>query len=159
MTTLSFIKTFLLLAMFAGGPGHNLYAQGNQYDHPSHSISVTNPETAKCFAEKYPAASDVRWYKKDHVFFKDNGKTVNAWFNKSGDFLYAVSYYDGEKLPAEILNIVYNDYYKFDIFGVTEVNVRDQTAYFVILENRTSFLKVKFIDGKVVAEDLMRKPA
>ena len=109
----------------------------------------------------YSDASNVSWTKAkgkiDRVYFETRGKATRAAFNQKGQFLYSITTYSEEFLPQDILFMVKTSYYGRRIFGVTEVSAMDKTAYLIILEDKTTWLHVKVLDGEISEEKLLLK--
>lgn len=120
-----------------------------------------NSKIMKSFNILFSDAKNIMWSndKKNNqmVYFERKGKATRATFTKNGELKYAVTTYTEEYLPAEILFQVKNTYFGKSIFGITEVQVQDKTAYLIILEDKTSWLHIKVLDGEITEEQVWLK--
>ena len=120
-----------------------------------------NIKVMNSFNKMYSDASNAIWTKDknkiDRVYFERSGKVTRAAFNQKGQFLYSITTYSEQLLPQDILIQVKQAYYGRSIFGVTEVTALDKTAYLIILEDRTTWLHIKVLDGEIFEEKLMLK--
>jgi len=113
------------------------------------------------FDHMFKGAKNVIWSKNKHnvdrVYFETPGKVTRAAFNQKGQFLYSITTYGEELLPQEVLVQVKNTYYGRSIFGVTEVSAMGKSAYLIILEDKTSWLHIKVLDGEISEEKFYLK--
>jgi hypothetical protein len=113
------------------------------------------------FDHMFKDAKNVIWTKDKHsidrVYFETKGKVTRAAFNQKGQFLYSITTYGEEMLPQEVLTQVKNTYYGRSIFGVTEVSAMGKSAYLIILEDKTSWLHIKVVDGEISEEKFYLK--
>jgi hypothetical protein len=120
-----------------------------------------NSKVMKSFNKLFSDAKNIIWTndkKNNHsVYFERQGKVTRAAFTKNGELMHAVSTYTEECLPKEILFQVKDTYFGKSIFGVTEVQVLDKTAYLIILEDKTSWLHIKVLDGDISEEGVWLK--
>jgi len=119
-----------------------------------------NAKVISNFDRMFADASNVIWSKEknlNRVYFESKGKVTRATFNQKGQFLYSISTYSEQLLPKDVLLMVKETYYGKSIFGVTEVKALDKTAYIVILEDKTSWLHIKVLDGEMTEEKVYLK--
>ena len=119
-----------------------------------------NSKVMKSFNKLFSDAENIRWWNEKNnqvVYFKRQGKASHAVFAKNGDLKFAITNYTEEYLPDEILLQVKDNYYGKSIFGVTEVQVEDKTAYLIVLEDKTSWLTIKVLDGEITQDRALRK--
>jgi len=113
------------------------------------------------FNKMFSDASNIMWstdkHKIDRVYFERKGKVTRAAYNRKGQFLYSITTYKEEFLPQAVLLMVKQSYYGKNIFGVTEVSALEKTAYLIILEDRTSWLHIKVLDGEISEEKVLLK--
>jgi hypothetical protein len=123
--------------------------------------SGINTKVMNNFNRMFTDASNVMWTKDKHqidrVYFERKGKVTRAAFNHKGQFLYSITTYSEEMLPQDVLIMVKQAYYGRSIFGVTEVSALNKIAYIVILEDKTSWLHIKVLDGEIYEEKLLLK--
>jgi len=120
-----------------------------------------NSKVMKAFNKLFSDAKNIIWTndkKNNHsVYFERSGKATRAAFTENGDLKYAVTTYTEEGLPKDILFQVKKTYFGKSIFGVTEVQVMDKTAYLIVLEDKTSWLHIKVLDGDITEEEVWLK--
>jgi hypothetical protein len=120
-----------------------------------------SPKSLESFKKAFGNTPDVIWTKtgsnEDQAYFVSDGITVRAGFDKKGDLMYTLRYYSEEHLPKDVLFQIKNTYFGKSIFGVTEVNIDGKTAYLVDLQDKTSWLKIKVLDGEMSEEKVMLK--
>ena len=113
------------------------------------------------FDHMFKDAKNVIWTKDKHnidrVYFERKGKVTRAAYNQKGQFLYSITTYGEEFLPQDVLLQVKNAYYGKSIFGVTEVTALGKSAYMIILEDKTSWLHIKVLDGEMTEENVLLK--
>ena len=120
-----------------------------------------NNKVMNSFNKMYSNTSNVIWtndkHKIDRVYFESKGKTTRAAFNQKGQFLYSITTYSEELLPQDVLLLVKRTYYGRSIHGVTEVSAMNKTAYLIFLEDKTTWLHIKVIEGEILEEKLLLK--
>lgn len=95
-----------------------------------------NEKVLKTFNQVFKHAKNVQWHiaaqYNEAAFEADNVKT-RAFIDESGNLIKTIRYYKEDKLPA---NIVYNvkQQYCHDIWGVTEVSTANGTTYNIVLK-------------------------
>ncbi len=123
--------------------------------------SNINTKVVNSFNKMFSDASNVIWTKDknkiDRVYFETKGKVTRAAFNQKGQFLYSITTYTEEMLPQDILLQVKQSYYGRSIFGVTEVTALNKTAYLITLQDKTTWLQIKVLDGEIFEEKMMLK--
>jgi len=118
-------------------------------------MKALSPKMYERFNRDFKAAYDIK------VFADKNGKTIQinsktdgdmnrTTFTKKGKFLNNIKHYDFLKLPESIANMINDAYPRWEIFGgVAEVTVFNKMAYLVLIENKTSWKRVKVVDGEI----------
>ena len=123
--------------------------------------SGVNIRTMANFSRIFPGASNMTWTKGkdniDRVYFKSEGKITRAGFNTKGHFLFSITSYQEEMLAKNILLMVKRNYPGRHIFGITEINTLNKTAYFIMLDKSTSWLHIKVLDGEFTEEMVLLK--
>lgn len=104
------------------------------------------------FTKDFRSASNITIYadKNVQIYSMIDGIKNRTLYTRKGKFLHNVRQYEANMLPEEVTNAVNDAYPRFDIFGgVVEVRVADIVAYFVLIENKKSWKRVKVINGEV----------
>ena len=157
------VSAFLILGMVTNAQNSVPFkVDAGKFDDEINAGEKTsiNAKVISNFDKMFAGASNVIWSKEknlNRVYFESNGKTTRATFNQKGQFLYSISTYGEQLLPKDILFRVKDTYYGKNIFGVTEVKAMDKTAYIIILEDKTSWLHVKVLDGEMTEEKVYLK--
>jgi len=123
--------------------------------------TATNARVLNSFNKMFAGATNVIWSKddrnNDRVYFETKGKATRAAFNKRGVILYSITTYGEELLPTDVLFQVKKAYQSRSIFGVTEVQALGKTAYLIILQDKTTWLHIKVIDGEIEEGEMLRR--
>jgi hypothetical protein len=120
-------------------------------DKKSSDVSFTiSTRALKSFQKKYRNTTDVNWYSTGEgyiaSFTKDDIKTSVA-YNRKGTWNHSISYYSEKKLPTDVRSQVKSKYFDYEIAGVIEVNLTDQTVYMIYLQDETVFKTIRICDG------------
>ena len=118
-------------------------------------IKALSAKMYERFTRDFKSAYDIR------VIADKNGKTIQinsktdgdmnrTTYTRKGKFLNNIKHYDYSKLPESIANMINDAYPRWDIFGgVAEVTVFNKMAYLVLIENKTSWKRVKVVNGEI----------
>ena len=66
-------------------------------------------------------------------------------------------HYNEEKLPAEIRHRVKSNYYDFSIYHVSEIRYNGKTAWYVTIEDKTCWKKIKVLDSEMEVVEVYSK--
>ena len=120
-----------------------------------------NEKVLKVFEATFPVVTDVKWKEYTDYYsasFKQNGIQTEVRYDKEGNFISSLRYYKEERLPLSILTQLKKRYSSRNIFGVTELTVGSDVAYFVTLEDEKTWLVVKADQaGNMQVQDKFRK--
>jgi len=120
-----------------------------------------NEKVLKVFETTFPVVTDVKWKEYTAYYsasFKQNGIQTEVRYDKEGNFISSLRYYKEERLPLSILTQLKKRYTNKSIFGVTELTVGSDVAYFVTLEDEKTWLVVKADQsGNMQVQDKFRK--
>jgi len=114
------------------------------------------------FTRDFKSASNISIYpdKNVQIYSEIAGIKNRTLYTRKGKFLHNVRQYDFTILPETVTDAINDAYPRFDIFGgVAEVQVAGKIAYFVLIENKKSWKRVKVIDGEVDVYEEYNKPA
>lgn len=125
------------------------------------AILLMRGATMEKVGRMFSGATNVIWTKDKHnvdkVYFQTKGKVTLAGFNERGHFLFSITKYQEEMLPKDILHIVKKRYHGKRIFGITEVNTMNKTAYLIMLDKASSWLHIKVLDDELTEEMVLIK--
>ncbi len=105
-----------------------------------------NEKVLKSFQETFASAEDVKWeeFKTYYtVSFVHSGIRSKVNYDKDGHMIGSIRYYAPQLLPLNIYNRLKMDYAKKELFGVTEVTVGTDVAYFVKMHDDKNWITIK----------------
>ncbi|OQP50656.1 hypothetical protein A4H97_02105 [Niastella yeongjuensis] len=105
-----------------------------------------NEKVLKAFNETFSTATEVRWEEFPKYFavsFVSGGIRSKVNYDKEGNMISSLRYYNPQLLPLYILNKVSQENSKKKLFGVTEVTVGGNIAYYIKLEDNSSWYTLK----------------
>lgn len=140
-----------------GKPAFNLSALSDRVSSPSEELSPNSMASLerklfKKFMNYFPEAKDAVWYrdgKQTYFYFHGDGTFVRTALKENGEILHIIRYYYADRLPASISSEIREKYRGYKLEGVTEVRVRDKTAYIVNIKGMEDWLQVKYLDGTI----------
>jgi hypothetical protein len=105
------------------------------------------------FIRDYKNVTDAEWFRSPTgsfiVYFTSDSINSTIYYTKEGEFDLMIRYYNEEKLPREVRHLVRSNYYDFSIYHVSEFRANGKTAYIVVLEDKTSWKKIKVVDNEM----------
>jgi|GEM_PF-4815557 len=126
------------------------------------AIRARNSKMYNDFSSGFPNAGNIRLSsdKKDtHISCTIDSVLTKIDYNKKGKWMYTVRYYGAERLPGYIHNIVKDGYPRYNLYGfVAEVSVPGKSAYLVMIEDETSWKRIRIADGEMEAFEEYQKP-
>ncbi|HYF32731.1 MAG TPA: hypothetical protein VD993_16510 [Chitinophagaceae bacterium] len=105
-----------------------------------------NEKVLRAFQETFPVVNEVKWKEYDNYYtvsFKQHTIQSEVRYDKEGNFLSSLRYYKEDMLPLSVLHQLKKKYSKKTIFGVTELIVGADVAYFIKLEDEKTWLTIK----------------
>lgn len=110
------------------------------------TVDNVNEKVLKAFQETFPDVNNVKWQEYSTYYtvsFKQHDIQSEVRYDMEGNFLSSLRYYKEDMLPLSVLHQLKKRYAKKTVFGVTELIVGTDVAYFVKLEDETTWLTVK----------------
>jgi hypothetical protein len=110
---------------------------------------TVNEKVLKSFKETFSGAEDVKWeeFKAYYtVSFIQSGIQSKVNYDKDGNMLGSIRYYQPQMLPLNIYNRLKKQYSKKELFGVTEVTFGSDVSYYVKMQDEKNWITVK-VDG------------
>ncbi|MEP7375850.1 MAG: hypothetical protein ABI675_20815 [Chitinophagaceae bacterium] len=105
------------------------------------------------FIREYKNVMDAEWFRSPTgsfvVYFTSDSISSTIYYTKEGEFDIMIRYYKEEELPREVRHLVKSNYYDFSIYHVSEFRSKGKTAYVVVLEDKTSWKKIKVLDNEM----------
>ncbi len=128
---------------------------------PNNDAGV-NEKVLKSFNSVFIDASNVQWSQYgDHFYvsFLQNDIMVRAEYDKNGNLLSSLRYYDAQHLPLNILCKVKKEYPDKNIDVVTEVSVPEGIAYLIQLQDKKGWTILKSdMNGDLTVKDQFERP-
>ena len=125
------------------------------------SVENVNEKVLKAFNETFPAVVEVKWKEYDNYYtvsFRQHSIQSEVRYDKDGNFLSSLRYYKEDMLPLSVLHNLKKKYPTKSIFGVTELIVGTDVAYFVKLEDAKTWLTIKADQqGNLTVYEKLRK--
>jgi hypothetical protein len=123
---------------------------------PSEKFTPTE-KVLKAFTETFSGAEEVKWEEYSTYFtvsFINSGIRSKVNYDKEGNMLGSIRYYNPELLPLNILAKIKKENAKKSLFGVTEVTLGNEVTYYIKLEDAKTWttLKVDASGNSVVFE-------
>ena len=117
------------------------------------SLKAVSGKMFKHFSRNYKNATDILVRPVDEntsIAFKIDGVSNRVQYNKKGKWQYSIRSYEESKLSESLRNAIESNYPGFIVFGfVAEVQVLNKTATLVMIENKTSWKRIRIIDDEM----------
>lgn len=112
-----------------------------------------SPKAIRSFEATFSDAQNVVWSNSDDYYtvqFTQQGVSTYVNYDKEGNFLTSRRYYQGAKLPIDIQCKLQKRFSDKTVYGVTEFTFGTEVAYFVTLEDSSSWTKVKVDNSRSI---------
>ena len=156
----------ILIALVAITLGHFANAQRVKNSIPSGNPEVTtadpasnvnpdyvNTKAVRSFKKAFKNVSDAKWYEMPDGYranFTLNDVRYRLDFDKNGNWLHTVSYYNDKKLPTEVRRLVVSSYLDYTITLVEEIETPGSNkSYIIHLEGQTNWINIKVFDQEI----------
>lgn len=166
-----------------GGIQSNTIAQGlknlslNKNDLLAYAETMFNQQNGASFSPSTPEAVNIRVirnFKKEFTAVENetwsmmnNGCYIVRFskkdiqhrveYNQKGHWLSTTRFYTQQYLSPSIRQQVMSTYYNYKIFCVAEVTVGNRNAYYVTLEDESSWLKIRLMGDKIEEVEAYKK--
>ena len=97
-----------------------------------------NQKLVNSFKQAFPDATNVQWNDTETgylVSFRQTGTLTKIKYDKEGNFVNSLRYYQEKDLPVKILMAVRKKYEGKTVFGVTEFTNNDGVTYQLTLKD------------------------
>lgn len=112
-----------------------------------------NAAAAKDFSKFCKNATEVYWEAVADgavAAYKINGKKARRFYNAKGHLLCDILYCQEADLTADVIQLVKNSYGpEYSINSAEEIKTAAKKYYFIYIENKTSFKKLRVYDGEI----------
>ncbi|PWU00517.1 MAG: hypothetical protein C5B52_08710 [Bacteroidetes bacterium] len=105
-----------------------------------------NEKVLKAFNETFTNAQQVNWEEKDGsytVHFTQTTVRYRVNYDLQGNIVSSIRYYDPSMLPTNILSLLKKKHSQKTLYGVTEVTVGSDVAYFIKMFDDKNWYTVK----------------
>jgi len=109
-----------------------------------------NEKVLKNFKETFSTAENVHWQEYKEFFsvsFMQSGIRTTVNYDKKGNMIGSIRYYEPHMLPLNIVNQLKQEYPKRTLFGVTEISYGNDVNYYVKLQDAKTWITVKVDAG------------
>ncbi|HLX92883.1 MAG TPA: hypothetical protein VKR32_14455 [Puia sp.] len=124
--------------------------------------AFVNDKVLKSFSTVFSNAANVQWSQigdRYYVSFSQNDMRVRAEYDKKGEMLSSLRYYDAQHLPLNILCNVKKAYPDKSIEVVTEVSIPEGMAYVIQLQDSKGWTILRSdVNGNLNVQDEFNKP-
>ncbi|MGB8191229.1 MAG: hypothetical protein WCF67_04875 [Chitinophagaceae bacterium] len=110
------------------------------------TVDNVNEKVLRAFQGTFPLVDEVKWKEYDNYYtvsFKQQTIQSEVRYDKEGNFLSSLRYYKEDMLPLSVLHQIKKKYPTKTVFGVTELIVGTDVAYFVKLEDEKTWYTIK----------------
>ena len=125
------------------------------------SANIPNEKVLKVFTESFAAPSEVKWFEGTDYFevrFVESNVRSVVTYDKEGNFLRSLRYYDESKLPFYVSCKLKKKFADKKVYGVTEKVNEGVLTYYVKMESDTQWVTVKVdADGSMEVVEKYRK--
>jgi hypothetical protein len=125
------------------------------------SVDNVNEKVLRAFQETFPAVESVKWKEYDAYYtvsFRQHAIQSEVRYDKDGNFLSSLRYYKEDMLPLSVLHQLKKKFANKTVFGVTELIVGSDVAYFIKLEDAKTWMTIKSdAQGNLSVYEKMKK--
>ena len=120
-----------------------------------------NTKAVRNFIRDYKNVTGAKWFKSANglfvVYFTNENIQNWIYYNKKGDFEFMLRHFNEEKLPPDVRHLVKSNYYDFSIYHVSEIRYNGKTAWYVTIEDKTCWKKIKVLDAEMEVVEVYSK--
>jgi hypothetical protein len=123
---------------------------------PDIPLASVSKRALNDFHKSFKNAPDAKWYgtKEGDLMatFSNGDIKTRVYYSKKGTWTATIRDYTEENLPKDVRQVVKSTYYDFSIYHIAEVMIDNQTVYVITLEDKTSWKKIRVIDGELIED-------
>ncbi|HEV8283683.1 MAG TPA: PepSY-like domain-containing protein [Chitinophagaceae bacterium] len=125
------------------------------------SLNVIRTKAVRDFKKTFKNVGNEKWYEMPDGYranFTANGIRYRLDYDKNGNWLHTIRYYDEKKLPIEVRRLVVSSYLDHSIRFVEEIEApRDTIFYIIHLEGQTNWINIKVYDDEITIIEKINK--
>lgn len=114
-------------------------------------LKMLNEKAYNTFIKTHGNIEDLNAYVENENTFvsciKENVK-YRILYNNKGRHVYTVKYYTPEQIPAEALDLVKDEFFRYSILRGTELNIGGRISYLVDIRHKDKFKTIRVSEGK-----------
>jgi len=145
---------------------------------PKNSVASGNPEVTtvaeratiptyvstkavRSFKRAFKNVTDEKWYEMTdgyRVNFTAKDTRCRLDYDKKGNWLHTIRYYDQKMLPTEVRRLVVSSYLDYSIRTVEEIQAPHTDIFYVIhLEGEANWINIKVSDNEINELERIKK--
>ncbi len=117
------------------------------------NIKAANSKMYSNFSKKFAGARDIQSNKVGNhtmITCTVDGRLTRVLYRKNGSWQHTITTYENDKLPESVRELINDAYPRYSIFGgVIEVSAGNATAHLVTIENKTSWKRIRVVNGEM----------
>jgi len=125
------------------------------------SPASVSSKAAKYFKRTFKNVTDEKWYEMPDGYranFTEKGIRCRLDYDKDGNWLHTIRYYDEKKLPEDVRELVASGYPEYAITAVEEIKApRDIKFYVIHLEGEKTWINIKVADNEINELEKIKK--
>jgi len=125
------------------------------------TASASMSKAVKNFEKTFKNVADEKWYEMPDGFrvtFTEKDVRCRLDYDKKGNWMHTIRYYDEKELPVEVRRLVVSSYLDYSIRTVEEVEAPHDVKFYVIhLEGETNWINIKVSDNEITELEKIKK--
>jgi hypothetical protein len=113
------------------------------------------------FRKTFKNVSNEKWYEMPdgyRVNFTAKDIRCRLDYDKNGNWMHTIRYYDEKKLPVEVRRLVVSNYLDYHIRTVEEIEAPRNVIFYVVhLEGETNWINIKVSDNEINELEKIKK--
>jgi hypothetical protein len=104
------------------------------------------------FQRQYKDATNILWSTEADGYMARSSRAGNinrTFFDRKGNWISNIAYYDGDKLPADVMDIVKSAYHNFTLGSVQQIDIMDKTVYRLDISSGHKVKVLTVCDGEL----------
>jgi hypothetical protein len=122
--------------------------------------AVVSKQVSESFASLFKGAVAPKWFEADKNYVVDfimDNQVNKAEFTRRGRLVYHMVFGNEKQMPVDIRTIVKSKYFDFAINSTLKVNIDDQSAWIVNIEDANQFFVLRVLDGVMDVLETIKK--
>ena len=133
---------------------------------PAVSVSEDNASAAmskaiRSFKKTFKNVAGEKWYEMPDGYranFTANDIRCRLDYDKKGNWLHTIKYYDEKNLPVETRRLVVSSYLDYSIRTIEEIEAPRNILFYVIhLEGQTDWINIKVANNEINELEKIKK--